>query len=304
MKIGIIGAGGVGGYYGAVLAAAGHDVHLLARGAHLDALRANGLEVRTPDQTFVARVAASDDGRDLDGAEFTLLAVKSYSLVEIAPVLRELAAHGTTVVPLMNGVGIEARLEELGIARARQLGGLTFISAARTAPGVVQRFSPFQRVVLGEFDGRTSERSSRLTDALCAAGVDARVSAHIVVEQWQKLIFIASIAAVCALSRTAIGAVRTAPHGTATIRRAIAEAAAVARVSGISIPDDEEQRVAAAIDALLPHLKPSLLVDMERGGPTEIDVLSGAISTAAARFGLDVPVHDAATAAVNAAFPH
>lgn len=250
MRIAILGAGGVGGYYGGVLARAGHEVGLLARGEHLAALGERGLEVRMPEETFTTAVAATDDPGALAGAELAVVAVKSYSLPEIAPATRLLAEAGAAVLPLLNGVEVAGRLVAAGVPDGRVLGGLTEISAARVAPGVVERRSPYQRVVVGERSGEVSARAERIAAAFQAAGVEARAAADIEADLWRKWIFIASMAAACGLSRSAIGAMQT---------------------------------------------KPSFLLDLEAGGPTEIDDLSGAVSRLGGAAGVDTPVHDVAT---------
>lgn len=301
MKIAIIGAGGVGGYYGGLLAQHGHEVRMLARGAHLEAIRARGLEVHSPDDSFVAHPHATAEAADLTGCDLVLVAVKGYDLAAVAPAVRTAAAPGSMVLPLLNGVGVSERLGALGVPDDALLGGLTYISAVRTAPGVIHRYSDFRRILAGERNGGTSERVRRVVDALRDAGIDARESPNIVVEQWQKLIFIATMAAVCALSRTSIGAVRAAPLGDRLIGRATREAIRVATASGVVLPDGEEARVRGVIDAVPAAMKPSLLVDVERGGPTEIDILSGAIAELGRRLGVETPVHDAAVTAVIAA---
>ncbi|HEV3072950.1 MAG TPA: 2-dehydropantoate 2-reductase N-terminal domain-containing protein, partial [Thermoanaerobaculia bacterium] len=172
MRIAILGAGGVGGYYGGLLAHAGHPVAMLARGAHLEALRQRGIEVRMPGETFTAAVAATDDPRQLGEIELAILAVKSYSLPEIAPAVRQVAAAGAIVLPLLNGVEVNDRLAAAGVPLDRQLGGLSRISAARLGPGVVERRSPFQQVVVGELAGGISERAERIAGMLRDAGVE------------------------------------------------------------------------------------------------------------------------------------
>src|SRR5690348_15497658 len=151
MKVAIIGVGGVGGYYGGLLARSGCDVHLLARGAHLDALRTRGLDIRTPETTWTASVNATDDPAALAGAfgpgDLAVVAVKAYSLAEVVPAMRLLAERGATVLPLLNGVDAASRLVDLGVAPERLLGGVTYISAARVGPGLIERRSPFQRVL-------------------------------------------------------------------------------------------------------------------------------------------------------------
>ena len=149
MRIAVVGAGGVGGYYGGLLAQHGHAVQLLARGPHLEAIRLRGLEVRTPEGSFIAPVSAVAHPDEIGNVELVLLTVKSYSLQEVAPAARLPAERGSTILPLMNGVGINEALAGAGVSPSSILGGLTFISAARVAPGVVERLSPFQRIVVG-----------------------------------------------------------------------------------------------------------------------------------------------------------
>jgi 2-dehydropantoate 2-reductase len=301
MRIAVVGAGGIGGYYGGLLAQHGHAVHLLARGPHLEAIRSRGLEVRTPEGSFIATVSAVADPDEIGKVELVLLTVKSYSLLEVAPAARLLAERGATILPLMNGVGINDMLAGAGVPSTSILGGLTFISAARVAPGVVERFSPFQRIVVGEFDHSQSPRARAVVAAFREAGVEIRLSEQIEVELWQKLIFISSMAAVCGLSRTSIGPVREAALGPALIERAVREAAQVARASGVPLPSNEEGRVLGLINDLPPAMKPSFMLDLLRGGPTEVDVLSGAVGRLGRQFAVETPIHDAVTAVAGAA---
>jgi 2-dehydropantoate 2-reductase len=300
MRIAILGAGGVGGYYGGALARAGHPVAMLARGAHLDTLRAAGLEVRTPEGTFTVAVEAAGDPAALGEAELAVVAVKTYSLPEIVPAARLLAERGAIVLPLLNGVDAADRLVEGGVPGSQVLGGLAEISAARIGPGVVERRSPFQRVVLGErAGGGLSERAERIAAVFREAGVEARVSADITLDLWRKLAFIASMAAACGLARSSIGPVRRAPLGPLLIERAVREVAGVARARGVALTAEDEAKILAFANGLPDPMKPSLLLDLESGGPTEIDDLSGAVSRLGRQAGVETPVHDVATAALS-----
>jgi 2-dehydropantoate 2-reductase len=297
MNVVVLGSGAVGAYYGGQLARVGHTVTCFARGASLAAIQERGLEIRTPDATFRARVAVTDRPEALQPADFAILAVKSYSLPEIAPVVARCAAQGTAIVPLLNGVETVERLAQLGVSQAAIVGGLTTISAVRIAPGVVERRSPFQIVVVGELDGRPSERVERIAGALRDAGVDARVSDHIRVELWQKFVFIAALAAACGLARSPVGPLRATPLGRRLLQRAVAEVVAVAR--GVGLPENEVARVLGLIDGLPAGMKPSFLLDLEAGGPTELEILSGAVSRFAEQAGVAAPVHDTAAAALS-----
>jgi len=301
MRIAVLGAGGVGGYYGGLLARAGHPVAMLARGAHLEALRQRGIEVRMPGETFTAAVIATDDPGQLGEIELAILAVKSYSLPEIAPAVRQVAAAGAIILPLLNGVEVNDRLAAAGVPLARQLGGLSRISAARLGPGVVERRSPFQQIVVGELAGGISERAERIAGVLRDAGVEgARASADIVADLWRKLAFIATMAAACGLSRSAVGPLRQTPLGHLLIERSVGEVVAVARARGVAVDADEEAKVVKIIDSVPETMKPSFLLDLESGGPTELDDLSGAVARLGRQAGIETKVHDTAAAALAA----
>jgi 2-dehydropantoate 2-reductase len=301
MHIAVLGAGGVGGYFAGVLARAGNTVVALARGANLEAIRSRGLEVRAAEGSFVAPVTATDDPAALTGATFAIVAVKSYSLPDIASAARLLAEGGTTLLPLLNGVDATARLAGLGVPRSSVLPALTVISAARVAPGVIERYSTFRRIVLGEEDGRASARAEAVVGAFVGAGVDAQLSSRIEVELWRKFAFLAPMAAACGLARSTVGRVRSAPLGRLLITRGIEELVAVGKAAGVGLADDEVARTVAAIDALPAAMRPSFLADLERGGPAELDVLSGTVSRLGRVHGVLTPVHDTAVAALGAA---
>jgi 2-dehydropantoate 2-reductase len=301
MRIAVLGAGGVGGYYGGTLARAGHAVALLARGSHLDALRARGLEVRTPEERFTVAVEASDDPKSFGSCDVAIVAVKTYSLAEIAPAARLLAASGAAVLPLLNGVEAADRLIESGVPESLVLGGLTQVSVLKVGPGVVERKSSFQKVAVGERRGMPSERVRRIVDAFRQAGAEARVSDDILADLWRKFAFIASMAAGCGLARAPIGVVRDAPYGKLLLARAVREVLAVARARGLSLAEDEEAKILAFIDGLGGGMKPSFLLDLEAGGPNELDDLSGAVARLGREARVETPVHDTATAALSAA---
>lgn len=303
MKIAILGAGGVGGFFGGILARAGNSVTLLARGAHLAAIRERGLEVRTPEGTFMAAVAATDDPQEIGEVEVAVVAVKNYSLPQIVPAARLLAERGAVILPLLNGVEAAERLIEQGVPEDRVLGGLAEISAARLGPGVVERRSAFYRIVAGERGGGLSDRAERIAAAFREAGAEARASADITADLWRKLAFITTMSAACGLARSPIGPVRRAPLGNLLIERALREVVMVARARGVTLPADVEEKILGFISSLPDPMRPSFLLDLEAGGPTEIDDLSGAVSRLGRLAGVETPVHDVATAALGVARP-
>lgn len=304
MRIAILGAGGVGGYFGGLLARAGHPVALLARGAHFEALRERGLEVRTPEGSFTIEVQTADDPRALGPAGLAIVAVKSYSLAEIAPAARLLAENGADVLPLLNGVEAADRLIASGVPAERVLGGIAEISAARVAPGVIERRSTFHRIVVGELAGGLSGRAERIAALVREAGAEARASAGITADLWRKLAFIASMAAACGLARSPVGPIREAPLGRLLIERAVREVFAVGRARGIeALGEEDVTHILAFAESLTPQLKPSFLLDLESGGPTELDDLCGAVSRLGREAGVETPVHDVATAALGVSRP-
>lgn len=300
MKVVVLGTGGIGAYYGGRLALAGHDVTCLARGANLAAIHAHGLEIRAPEGTVRSRLAATDRVEDLGAADFAILAVKSYSLGEIAPAVRRVAERGATVVPFLNGVETTRELVALGVPPSALVGGLSLISVVRVEPGVVERRSPFQIVVVGELDGRKTERVERIVAVFREAGAEARLSTCIEVELWQKFVFITTVAAACGLARSPIGPLRDTPLGQRLLERAAREVVAVGRARGIALPESEVARVMGVIAGLPPATKPSFLVDLEAGRPTELAILSGAVSRFAQEAGIETPVHDTAAVALAA----
>jgi 2-dehydropantoate 2-reductase len=301
VRVVILGAGGVGGYFGGAIARAGHDVRLFARGAHRDAIRSRGLEVREPDGAWTVQVPATDDPVELLPADLAIVAVKSYSVSEIAPVARRLAEAGAIVLPLLNGVEAFESLAAAGVAPERMLAGLTLISAERTAPGVVTRKSDFRSVSVGERAGGLSERAERVAALFREAGAEARASENIEADLWLKFLFLATLAAACGLARTAIGPVRDAPLGPLLLERAAREIGAVARAKGVALAGQAEEDVLSRIANLPAGMKPSFLLDLERGGANELDILSGAVSRFGKAAGISTPIHDTAVAALSAA---
>jgi 2-dehydropantoate 2-reductase len=299
MRIVVIGAGGVGACFGGELARAGHDVTMFARGAHLDVLRQRGVTVRTPEGEFTAPVAATNAVAELPSADLAVIAVKSYSLTDIIPVARTVADRGADVLPLLNGVTAADELIAGGVPRHNVLGGLARVSAVRTEPGVVERRSGFQSMVVGELTGGLSDRAIAIAQMFADARIDARASGSMEIELWQKFVFITAMAAVCGLARASIGPVRDAPGGRRLIERAVTEVVDVARARGVALPDDEGPRTCAYIDTLPGTMKPSFLLDVEAGGPTELETLSGAVARFAADAGIDCPVHETVRTVLN-----
>ena len=302
MEIAILGAGGVGGYYGGALARSGEEVHFLARGENLAALRQKGLEARTPEGSFVVRVHAEEDVKRLGRADWVIVAVKTYSLASVAPAAQYLARNGALIVPLLNGVDIADRLVELGVPKENVIGGLTTISAFRVSPGIFERQGTVQRVVLGELDrDGSNDRVEPIAEAFRRSGVETQVSNDIRADLWRKFAFLAPVAAACGLARAPIGPVRTDTFGRLLLERGIREVVSVGRAHGIALEESEVERILQFCDSLPKTNKPSLLRDLEGERPTEIEDLSGAVSRIGRQVGIDTPIHDTAVGAIGVA---
>jgi 2-dehydropantoate 2-reductase len=199
MKIAVIGAGAVGGYYGARLAQAGHDVTLIARGANLEAIRANGFRVRSAAGELVAQVRAESDPSLVGPADLVLFAVKTYSNRDAFPLVPPLVGPGTAVLSLQNGVDSADEISAV-VGREPVLAGTTYIAATLVEPGVVEYVGTVRRIVFGEAYGErtVTERVSRIREALAGADIQAEAAADSRVPVWEKFVFLAPIAALTA----------------------------------------------------------------------------------------------------------
>jgi 2-dehydropantoate 2-reductase len=212
VRIAILGAGGVGGYYGGLLARGGHDVALVARGAHLAALREEGLRVESVHGDFTVRsILATDDSGEIGPVDLVLVAVKSYDLDTAAEAARPLVGPDTVVLPLLNGLDAAQRLAAV-LGDGPVLAGLTHISSSLAAAGQIRQISSVQRITLGERDGKVTPRAQRVGEALSSSGIEVVISDQIDVALWDKFLFIASISGVCCLARQPIGIVLGTPE--------------------------------------------------------------------------------------------
>jgi 2-dehydropantoate 2-reductase len=292
MKIGVVGAGGVGGYFGGRLAAAGHDVRFLARGPHLDAIRADGLRVRSVKGDFEVAVAASDDPAEIGRCDAVLFCVKSYDTRATAARLAPMLGEDTAVVSFQNGVDNEEQLAAV-VGADHVLGGAAFIFATITSPGVVAHTGGPARIVFGELDGTRTERAERLLAACREAGIDADIPSDIRVVLWSKLAFICAVAGMTSASRRPLGDIRDDEAAWAMFRRLVTEVVAVGRAEGVALgPDTADQQVALA-SAQPAGAYSSLYHDLVNGNRMELDALHGTVVRRGARRGVPTPASEA-----------
>lgn len=286
-----MGAGAVGGYYGALLAQAGEAVSFIARGAQLDALRRRGLRLRTDrGEIALARVEASDEPARIGAVDVVLVTVKAYDLAAAAQALRPLVGPETAVIPLLNGVDSAERLAAVVGERA-VLGGLAYISGRIEAPGVVRQTGPLNRLLFGERAGGPSERGRRIEAAFRQAGLTAELVADIRKELWRKFLFMAPSAGVCAVTASPRGAVMRDPDTRALFVAALEEPLALARRLGIALDADIERQVLALSDQQPADSKPSMLFDLEQGKPLELEAFSGTVVRLGRELGIATPTH-------------
>ena len=298
MKITVMGAGGVGGYFGARLAAAGHEVGFVARGRHLAAMRENGLAIRSQLGDVELRpVAASEDPAAFGVADCVLFTVKSFDCEIAAEAVRPALGDDTFVVPFLNGVGhVDVLRRVLGSDRV--LGGVAHISALIEEPGVIRHFDRLQILRIGEMDNSSTPRARALREACTAAGIECPVPTDIARELWQKVAMICTLAGANCLTRLPLGACRSNPATRAMMERLIAETVAVARAHGVSLPDDQETRTMAVLDKLPAPMKASMFAALERGERLEASALNGAIDRLGREAGVDTPTHRTVYAAL------
>lgn len=296
MKIAVMGSGGVGGYFGGRLAAAGEDVHFIARGAHLAALRERGLRIKSPaGDAHVNPCQATDDPGAIGPADIVLFATKLYDVESAAALCKPLIGPETAVISLLNGLDSEERMARV-LGTKHVAGGVAAISSAIEEPGVIGHYSPFHNIQFGELPRGTSPRLEALLAACQRAGVEAYLRDDIRHFIWQKFIFLAPFAGVASLARAPAGVVRGTPATRAFLRDAIAETVGLARAHGQRFDDATVDATMAQIDSLPAGGKPSMLVDLERGNRIEIEALSGLIWRMSDAKGLPAPANRAIAA--------
>ena len=291
MRILVAGTGGVGGYFGGLLAQAGHTVSFLARGAHLHAIQRQGLVVHSLHGDFTVRPARAAESPEAFGPhDAIVVAVKHYDLAQAARQLAAAAGDETRVVPLLNGVDAHRVLAQ-GLAGGQVVGGTCSIASRIEEPGVIRQESRLRRIAVGRLDGRFDPLLDELVSAWRSAGVHADQSASIVDELWSKMVFIDPFGSLTALARATAGEVRSLPATRALLRQAMHEVEAVGRAAGAQLPADCVERAMATVDSLEPGVTSSLQRDVAAGRRFELEAFSGTIVRLAHEYAVEVPVH-------------
>lgn len=293
MKIAILGSGGVGGYFGGRLAAAGSDVTFIARGAHLDAIRRNGLRLTSPrGDAHIAKPKAVETIAEIGPVDLVLVGVKLWDTEAVAASLAPLAEAGVAILSLQNGV------QKDDILRARVpagavMGGVAYIAATIAEPGVIAHSGTMQRLVFGEYGGARSARGEAFLQACTEAGIDAEFSDAIERLIWEKFVFLVGLSGTTTLFRTTIGPIREDAGHRAMLLDAMRETVAVGRAKGVPLPEDFAEGRLAFCDTLPAGMTSSMKTDLERGNRLELPWLSGGVVEMGKAPGIPTPVNAA-----------
>ena len=301
MRIAIVSPGGVGGYYGGMLAKAGHQVSALARGAHLAAIQANGLRVQGPRGDFVAPITASANASDLGPADVVLFAVKLYQIDDAARAAIPLFGPDTLGISLLNGIG-GAEAANAILPNAPVVGGCAYVSAVIAAPGHIRYTGEMSSMVFGTPDATAPRAHGAAFAAVCqAAGIDARMAEDGRYVLWEKLIGLSANSALTTAARLPAGHLYHDPDVAAVALALMKETAAVARAQGVALPEGTEEYWLGRLKGFPPGMYASMYHDIARGGPLEVDGLSGHVVREGRRLGVPTPHHAALYAVLK---PH
>src|SRR2546427_7572453 len=292
MRFAIVGSGAVGGYYGAKLARAGHDVTFIARGAHLAAIRARGLSIKSPLGDFVVKAKAEDDPAKVPPVDVAIFAVKAYSNRDALPILKAVVRDRGVALTLQNGVeSVDEVASSVGAPRV--LGGSTYVATALSAPGLIEQTGTHRRVVFGEVSGDTSRVSDRVTqigDAFSGADIVCEPVADARVPIWEKFCYLAPFAAFTGAARVPIGPLWADAAGRGLMTAGFREVEAVARAGGVALPQDVVDRILTYVDSIPPPTRSSLLIDLQQGKSIEVEALVGAVVRRGAKAGVATPI--------------
>lgn len=292
MKIVVVGTGGMGGYYGGLLAMQGHAVTFVARGANLLAIQKGGLQVRSVHGDFaVSPAAATDDPSRIAIPDLILFCTKTYDTDPAVQKIRPIVGQHTTVLSLQNGIDAADRIGK-AIGAEHMIAGATWISSALEAPGVIRQVSEFRRVVIGELSGPPTSRVQAVYDAFKPTGITIELSDNILTVLWTKFIFISAASSFGSLTRLPIGDYRTVPETWAMIVNLMREVEALARAQNVALDQDAVERSMAFMDNNGPRIKASMQLDFEAGRRTEVNSILGVIGRKGRELGIKTPVAD------------
>ena len=293
MRIAVMAAGAVGGYFGARMAAAGHEVHFIARGAHLDAIRKNGLKIESALGNLHLKDAhVTDNPADVGPVDIVLFAVKLWDTEKAAEQAKPLIGPDTRLITLQNGVDSVERIAPI-LGPDHVVGGIAFIPTVISAPGVITHSGQFAAMHFGRIDGKPDAKLSAFADAAKAASVEIKISDSINRDRWQKFVFLVALSGITSAARSTIGPIVADPDTRAFFRQLMTETMAVGRAQGVPLTDDFIEERMKFADAAPKGMKASMYHDLERGNRLELDWLAGTVVELAKKANVPVPANEA-----------
>jgi 2-dehydropantoate 2-reductase len=300
MRIATMAAGAVGGYFGARLAAAGHDVFFIARGAHRDAMLKNGFKIESVHgDVHLSKPNVIDDPAKVGPVDVVLFAVKLWDTEKAAEQTRPLLGPNTRVITLQNGVDSYERIAPI-VGPERAIPGVTYVVAVIDRPGVIKQASEFQSIICGTHDGRPDAPLEAFVDAAKAASIPITLSDNIERDRWRKFVFLSGTSGVTAITRNSMGPILADPDTRALFRNIMLETYAVGRAKGVAIDDGfVDERMAFADANVPPTMKASMANDLDRGNRLELDWLAGEVCRLGKQLDVPTPVNDTVYAALK-----
>ncbi|HEY1361031.1 MAG TPA: 2-dehydropantoate 2-reductase [Xanthobacteraceae bacterium] len=293
MRMAIMGSGGVGGYFGARLAMSGADVHFIARGAHLAAMRECGLTVEGgPEPIRVRKVNVTDDPRTIGPVDLVLFCVKLWDSEAAARQLMPIVGPDTGVISFQNGVTKDDALRPI-FGEHALLGGVAYVGTAIGRPGVIVQTGPLQRLVFGEYDGRRSPRVEAFHAACKRGGINAEISDDVRRSIWEKYVVLVAMSGATTAMRSTIGSIRSNPLAREFLLDLAREVVAVGRAHGVALPADYAEQRIPFFDGWPPEMTTSMHHDLQAGRPLELRWLAGGVVELGAQLGVATPLNRA-----------
>lgn len=297
MRIAVMAAGAVGGYFGARMAAAGHDVFFIARGANLAAMKSKGLTIESVHgDLHLPKPNVTDDPKSIGPVDIVLFAVKLWDTEKAAELAKPLIGPGTRLITLQNGIDSVERMAPI-IGADQTIGGVAYIASTIAEPGLIKQTSSFAMMRFGQVHKCADERADTLLQAFVDAGkaakIDVALAADIERERWQKFIFLTAMAGSTSALRSTIGPIMADPELRGFFRRLVEEAFAIGKAKGVALdPAYIEERMNFVQTKTEPGMKASMAHDLERGNRLELDWLTGKVREMGRRLGILTPASD------------
>lgn len=292
MRIAIMGSGGLGGYFGARLAQGGADVHFIARGRHLEAMRRDGLRIEGPEPMHLPKVQATDQPSEVGVVDIAMLAVKLWDTEQAIEQMRPMIGPDTAIVSFQNGV-LKDQYLRAAFPERQLMGGVGYVATTIASPGVIRQTGPMQRLLFGEFDGSRSARGEALLAACLAGGIHAELSTSILREIWQKYVFLVGLSGTTTTMRRTIGPIREHPQTRQFLIDVMQEVVAVGRAHGVDLSPDYVNAALQRADTVAPDMTSSMHHDLERGNRLEVRWLSGGVVELGRAKGVETPLNRA-----------